>query len=306
MKKLLIITNFVWAAIFLIFILRCCQSETKSCKTISLDYKDVPTSGRIDLGFADTLADNYKTNHYPPGNTFVKSYGDVLDDARSVWFSLETLKQFLWEIESTSAGCEGCKTLNLGVRIYYAEYPETRNSTDKRYSKNDMKKHTVFMVPTYSKYDTDGKLQDYDFNPKHLTLNGKGSVCMPITLNELILEKNKTAFNDGTLKITQVHGATLDEILKDKFILAPHPESLVKKIAVTREPFIDKNNDTIKPKEKAPSLSLIRVPFGGLNHKYGVISNLLFISSAYGQSSDYVFQNHGALCPPYNCPGMAF
>jgi hypothetical protein len=89
----------------------------------------------------------------------------MANDARSIWFSLETLKKFMAKIESSLRTENGESELNLGVRIYYAKYPVMPDPRLKRLAANVAYRHTVFMVPTYM--DTDTK-KDIDFNFYHV------------------------------------------------------------------------------------------------------------------------------------------
>jgi hypothetical protein len=290
MKKLLIITNVIWVSIFCFI---ACDPEeekpnTENCNTIRSNYNGVQTSGRISPIEANIMADLYYSHHYPEFNRNLEKYSGASNvdlDARSVWFSLETLKQFLWEIESKSATCKGCETLNLGVRIYYGEYaePDIQKGDDPtQFPFTHKKMHSVFMVPTYAKHGSDGKLRDYDFNPNQLTtdINGKkyGTKCQPITLMEY-----KELTDPSKPKITQAVSNTLMSInfLDEKFILTPNPKSLVKTIAVEE---MDKNNEfeNENPKDKKKG-----------NVKK-VISNTLNMVGG-----NYMFQNHGTMCPVY-------
>lgn len=289
MKKLLIITNVIWICIFYF---KCCTPEPKpepvSCNTISSNYSGVSTSGRISPVEANTMADLYYAHHYPDYNKRIGEYAGVDGqdlDARSVWFSLETLKQFLWEIESKSATCTGCEKLNLGVRIYYGEYavPDIQKGDDPtQFPFTHKKMHSVFMVPTYAKKDNGGTLRDYDFNPNQLTVNleGKeyGTKCQPLTLMEYV------KLTDPSMpKVSKIVSNTLisTNFLDEKFILTPNPKSLVKTIAVDE---MDKESENEPNDEKDKNKGKIKkVMFNTLNVVGG----------------NYMFQNHGALCPPY-------
>jgi hypothetical protein len=284
MKKLLIITNVIWVSIFCFI---ACDPEeekpnTENCNTIRSNYNGVQTSGRISPIEANIMADEYYKYNYPAVNSRISLYTGIKDkdlDARSVWFSLETLKQFLWEIESKSATCKGCETLNLGVRIYYGVYPEPSDPNDTTFQAKEKKKHSVFMVPTYAKRDANKVLRDYDFNPNQLTaiIEGEkhGSKCQPITLMEY---KNLT--NPSNPKITKAafsNNLLATNFLEEKFILVPNPKSLVKTIAVDE---IDLENEKGKGKGKKDG-DVKKVTFNTLNVVGG----------------NYMFQNHGALCP---------
>jgi hypothetical protein len=191
MKKLLIITNLFWVSILTFTAFQSSDQtpvkkadkvntdviskaekntgvEDGDCKTICSNYTGVPfrkEDGRISGAFAQQISNLYAKNHYPRASSYT-----IPRDSRSVWFSLETLKSFLWEIESRTATCkEGCADLNLGVRIYFAEYPKKVNPNDP-FNPLFIKHHTIFMVPTYAKSIPQGQglppiYENYDFDP---------------------------------------------------------------------------------------------------------------------------------------------
>jgi hypothetical protein len=115
---------------------------------------------------------NYKTNRHQGVNIRdFYSGATVRQDSRSVWFSLETLKQFLFEIESNTCGAT-CSSSELGVRIYFGVYPNL-NPADwtTAYDQNlggqygNLPKEytnlqTVVMVPTVNQ---NGLATDFDY-----------------------------------------------------------------------------------------------------------------------------------------------
>lgn len=103
----------------------------------------------------------------------------VHEDAKSIWFDLETLKAFLYQIEHNALTKNTkIKHENLGVRIYYAAYPDNvkmramaTSQTDPNFTYNLAyeKHHTLVMIPTISY----GEGENYDFNPLDVnTFNG--------------------------------------------------------------------------------------------------------------------------------------
>ncbi len=90
-------------------------------------------------------------------------------DSRSVWFSLDDLNAFIQQIQDgVKSTCTGA-TGDLGIRIYFAQYPEAGNplwndpnvqselSNQSKYAGME----TVILVPTYN--DANGN--DVDFDP---------------------------------------------------------------------------------------------------------------------------------------------
>jgi hypothetical protein len=103
-----------------------------------------------------------------------KTMADSVDDSRAIWFSLERLKGFITEIEKATCG-KKCDSLKLGIRMYYARYPNPSNY------KIDLKnvpdsfenRHTIFMVPTY-----DSAYHHVDFDPRYFNKTS----CWPTSL----------------------------------------------------------------------------------------------------------------------------
>jgi hypothetical protein len=126
----------------------------KACTTLPYDYSNGDFEGIITYETAQQLFDNYKNDEkkskiWPAGNTIVDRFIEKEEDSRSVWFSFDKLKRFLWNIEKQN--CQRCGD-SLGLRIYFGKYPDLRNTNiedlatvPKGYSNH----HTLFMVPTY-------------------------------------------------------------------------------------------------------------------------------------------------------------
>jgi hypothetical protein len=118
---------------------------------------------RIDLSFAKALVSNYRKNHWsminggngrPACPSLLQNPNfPTVQDSRSVWFSLDDLKDFIAEIESTTA------TGELGVRIYFGEY-STAMLTTQPQNAQYAGLHTLLMVPTVEK--ADGFNHDFD------------------------------------------------------------------------------------------------------------------------------------------------
>jgi hypothetical protein len=115
MKKVLIFTNilFLGAAVFLG--LGSCNDSTKPDVTVvdtaqctpCMAYNDVGYENKLDENLVRTMAYYYRTN---PSNA---------SNSRSVWFSLQKMKEFIHQIESKTCKCPG----NLGMRVYFGIYP---------------------------------------------------------------------------------------------------------------------------------------------------------------------------------------
>lgn len=103
----------------------------------------------------------------------------VPNDARAIWFDLETLKKFLYQVEhGVNTNYAQSQNKKIGIRIYYAAYPKNNDMRTFSTSQSDPNftynpayenKHTLVMIPTIA--GADGA--NYDFNPLDVnTYNG--------------------------------------------------------------------------------------------------------------------------------------
>lgn len=239
MKKLLILTNAVWISII-------CFQACKQVKPIVGSDSLPSVINKFCPGCADYSKNNSNTNANAYGNTkglkritattmaanytancqnlLSERLGGEQPDARSVWFSLETLKEFVFNIEKSLCNQNCNQKLELGVRIYYAQYPDIAalrttytsiqnglslyddlQDINNRYGKN----HTLFMVPTYDKAIPVGKklpiqydTVHVDFDPWHLDNCNSPKAISAIAPDErvLILSPDQKQFGKGILK----------------------------------------------------------------------------------------------------------
>lgn len=124
-NKILILTNLIFLSAALFF---ACDNSVpkapvskKKC-TDCMEYNDVKTASKLDVNLLKAMTLNYQTDPVT---------GRIdLNKTRSVWISLEKLKQFVYEIESKTCDCD---TSKLGVRVYFGVYP---NDVDWQQSTN--------------------------------------------------------------------------------------------------------------------------------------------------------------------------
>jgi hypothetical protein len=104
----------------------------------------------------------YKSTHYDVINKDPYMARNNFEDARSCWFSLDTLKKLICLIETYTAQLKGVgnpDSLGLGLRFYYAVYPQdTALAPQAAYISH----HTLIMVPTYNT-----KGENIDFDPRY-------------------------------------------------------------------------------------------------------------------------------------------
>ncbi len=145
---------------------------TRTPTTICMDYDSIapPT---LTTNMVKSMVFQYKDAQL--NNIQTAATNAVPKDARAIWFDLETLKQFLYQIEQkTAQHPTEIANKKLGVRIYYAAYPEkqimsnlAQHQTDPNFSYNEEyeKLHTLVMIPTI----TGAGNENYDFNPLDVT-----------------------------------------------------------------------------------------------------------------------------------------
>jgi hypothetical protein len=113
-------------------------------------------------------------------------------DANSIWFSAETMKNFLWKIEQEACR-RGCgESLKLGLRLYYGRYPTIQGMNDnddlEALPDNYQQHHTLFIVPTFQ--DALNPQTHHDFDPWHWGKPG----CTPKSMEEWFSTGNPKPF----------------------------------------------------------------------------------------------------------------
>ncbi|WP_346984046.1 hypothetical protein [Chryseobacterium sp. POE27] len=118
-----------------------------------------------------TLVNNYRTNQL----LSVKETMGI-EDADSIQFDLATLKRFISEIETeTIANNPDVTTEDLGIRFYYAAYPNAENwdiMAGTPIGIECAQMHTLVMIPTIKRMEENGEVGNYDFNPLDMNRNG--------------------------------------------------------------------------------------------------------------------------------------
>lgn len=194
MKKALIITNLMWLCVFTFMAFKPDSAPADDCDNIVANYKSEKFTG-LNAKSASEMASLYKQNHLKAllGGR----------DARTIWFSLNTLKKFIWQIEHYNCMKPKLKIAdeNLGIRIYYGEYPVASQLKENKIwsgvNPSFQNLHTAFLVPTY----WDGSL-NRDFDPK-LDYN-KGSKSGDWSAMPLSRYLNNNTANLGNITITGV------------------------------------------------------------------------------------------------------
>ncbi len=176
MKKILIATNIVTASLLLLAFIK---PDNKLPENVSSAPVTNISLG-VNMNVAKDIVANYKTEIWNGRVVKDKNF----KDARSVWFSLAKLKNFIADLElkvkTTPISGTKCTIddFDLGVRIYFGNYPAIDTLwTSSRYGtyfddhllpEKYMGLHTVMMVPTlYNQADS----FHYDFDPRYITMS---------------------------------------------------------------------------------------------------------------------------------------
>jgi len=149
-------------------------SVTTDNQSICTNYSNENIS-TLPVPLVHDMINGYRNNQLLKIENGITKNGVNLVDAQSIWFDLETLKEFVYHIENETIKNDKTKSdKDLGIRIYYATYPEKDNfgwakkeydnilnnfGNNSETSKYD-KLHTLVMIPTRK----EGKL-NIDFNP---------------------------------------------------------------------------------------------------------------------------------------------
>ncbi len=151
MKKALLVVS-----TFLSLYLISCKEATPNGDMHCKDYSGMERKNMLDARLALQIS-----NAYLADSTKAKIGGTGQADATSVWYSLEELKKYIWQLEDTmmKQGCDPAK-LNLGFHVYFAKYPDSSKIKDYDVDPSYAGHQTVFFVPTY----TNDKAK-IDFNP---------------------------------------------------------------------------------------------------------------------------------------------
>lgn len=153
------------------------KSRCSSC----MEYNNIRPASKLDVNLLRAMTHNFQ-------NSAVTSDDNNKSKTRSVWLSLEKLKQFVYEVESKTCDCDSAQ---LGVRVYFGEYPEdidwqngfqsdlsNPNAPDGNFRSTVLdttgmntyaKRATIFMVPTINS----GR-GNQDFDPADKDRNCKG------------------------------------------------------------------------------------------------------------------------------------
>ncbi|UPT70251.1 MAG: hypothetical protein M0D53_14280 [Flavobacterium sp. JAD_PAG50586_2] len=117
----------------------------------------------MNLDLVQQMTTNYQTKQLL--SILTNTVNPMTFDAKSVWFGLDELKDFIATIEAETAKHPEYGMKDLGVRFYYSAYPASVNWEDPGYEtlskvpSNYEKLHTLIGIPTALINNTN---QDFD------------------------------------------------------------------------------------------------------------------------------------------------
>jgi hypothetical protein len=183
MKTLLMITNMMLAGI--IIFISCNKAEPATATATPASARPCPDCydhTRTSFAGIGTETAIQMSNDYKNLNQPKLIIDEVETDANSIWYSLETLKSFIWKIEQEACR-RGCgDRINLGLRLYYGRYPDAArmaaNPDLAGLPPSFQQHHTLFMVPTFQ--DPLDPQIHRDFDPWHWG----SSTCTPKSMEQ--------------------------------------------------------------------------------------------------------------------------
>jgi hypothetical protein len=117
-----------------------------------------PPKQTISYERADSMENNFTTTRSP----VIRQYLGY-EDTRDFWFSLDTLKKYIEYVEFEA---KKKKRSNLGVRVYFAAYPPSKDGVD------SLGYATVFFAPTAQQEHSPLKQGLLPFIPENENIDG--------------------------------------------------------------------------------------------------------------------------------------
>lgn len=237
MKKLLIISNLFMLSLIMFISCKKDKLNTTSSTTSEaglhgkgshdanreecpkcFNHSTTPFEG-VNATTAWTISNNYKTINQP-----LLEINGVGPDANSIWFSMESLKNFIWKVEEAVCEKRCPNGINLGIRLYYARYPEQLTNDLAGLNPDFAQRHTIFMVPTFQE-SPDSQIH-WDFDPWHWGTDG----CKPRSMTEWFAtgpkpfgSENSLVFSIGESQYFTDGYGNLTSALNHGGLIPPYP-----------------------------------------------------------------------------------
>lgn len=148
-------------------------------KEICIDYSTYQKS-KLTNGLVNDMVNIYRNNQLV--NIEGSAARPINKDAYSIWFDLDTIKNFIYHFENDLKHNSQYANRKKGIRIYYAAYPEVNTWKTKTEYKDIAfmaddplkikyeKKHTLVMIPTLQ--NENGKICDVNLFDPNTFANG--------------------------------------------------------------------------------------------------------------------------------------
>ncbi len=166
--------------LLILFLASCTSSDNEVVDTTAtLPSTRAVKSSTMSYKLINEMINNYRDNQLVAIES--ASPNAIKEDAQSIRFDIETLKAFIASVE-TNARNNG-NTKNLGIRFYYAAYPEVNKWTTEGYedlqellddpiTQQYGNKHTLIMIPTMEQVNG----RHVDFNPLDVNTYDNGII----------------------------------------------------------------------------------------------------------------------------------
>lgn len=173
MKKILLLSNLVTAALLSVLLLKGCSMSQKD-ENASQELTSNVSSAKEDivLNYADSV---FKSLTVDQALAMKKAFIDEnpnYTDTKSITFSLSAIKNMVWYIEHhTNQTNLKINPDSLGVTVHFAKYPSKEVLSEMKFDLSDKKKEifanrkTVFFVPTVKR---GGTLVEFDPKRNHM------------------------------------------------------------------------------------------------------------------------------------------
>lgn len=166
MKKLLLLGNLGWILVLSLVLTKCNDKKTDTGASLTGCNAVKSVTGMDAAFFLKGLA-RYRTFQLSASNDKLRPLtNENFQDARSCWYSLDTLRNFMCLIERYARMDPDFDpaTSDLGIRFYYATYPDNEQQSMLLKMGSAPRKainvsvglhHTLFMVPTHHDKESD-------------------------------------------------------------------------------------------------------------------------------------------------------
>lgn len=200
MKKILLLSNLVTAALLAALLLKGC-SMSQNDESADQEKTSKVSSAKEDivLNYADSV---FKSLTIDQALAMKKAFVDGnpnSKDTKSITFSLSAIKNMVWYIEHhTNQTNLKINPDSLGVTVHFAQYPSKENLNALKFELSEKAKEeyankkTVFFVPTVKR---GGTLVEFDPKRNHME-SGRSEYKDIIPLNIHYNQMNRTPFRN--------------------------------------------------------------------------------------------------------------